>query len=186
MVSKNKRHPKQPISAYAYPQQYAQPIPAYAQPISAYAQPEARPFVGVQALHDKNASVVNLQLDKYGLYAFKASGSAKREQGDVHDETIGELIAAARAFQSLSRQLMSEATKRVNASTKAQAAAKQRAQEKREAAKRPVKRRTREEWERLQKERRTRAKALGLDELAVGLGPVSTDLWEGLVVRPGD
>jgi hypothetical protein len=157
MVSKSKRHPKQPIPAYAYPQfppQFA-PVP---QPYPPLLPPGYSTGVNFSAMHDKNASVVNVVVTSRPFdysqpvrFEFKASGSSKREQGDVHDEEIGELIAAARAFQSLSRQLMSEATKRVNASTKAQAAAKQRAQEKREAAKRPVKRRTRREWEELQK-----------------------------------
>lgn len=152
MVSKNKRHPKQPIPANYYA---PQPVPAFfpAPPIL-----PAAPMVTTQALHDKNASVVNVQVAKRSaeqyypaLYEFKASGSSKREQGDVHDEEIGELIAAARAFQSLSRQLMSEATKRVNASTKAQWAAAERARQKREAAKKPIKRRSKAEWEKMQK-----------------------------------
>jgi Domain of unknown function (DUF1876) len=156
MVSKAKRHAKQPIPASAYYAPYPAPVPVAAPvfPGSAYRGAQ------INVLHDKNASVTNVEFSRHdadqyypAIYEFKASGSSKREQGDVYDETIGELIASARAFQSLSRQLMSEATRRVNESTKAQWEAQRRAQEKREAAKRPVKRRTRKEWEKMQEER---------------------------------
>jgi hypothetical protein len=168
VVSKNKRHP-----IHAYPQQ--PPYPMIQAPAPVFAAPllPAGYATGVNfsAMHDKNASVVNVVITSRPFdysqpvrYEFKASGSSKREQGDVHDEEIGELIAAARAFQSLSRQLMSEATKRVTASTKAQWAAAERARQKREAAKKPVKRRTKAEWEKLEKDRvqrETREKILG-------------------------
>jgi Domain of unknown function (DUF1876) len=176
MVSKNKRHARsqyqlQSAQAFVYPDAYA-PVPIQGPVL------EARPFVGIQVLHDKNASVVNLQLDKYGTYSFRSSGSSKREQGDVHDEVIGELIASARAYQSLARQLMSEATKRVNASTAAQEEARRRAQEKREAAKRPVKRRSKREWEDMQKRRAKEEAAKVAAEVANDLG--------GTVERIGD
>jgi hypothetical protein len=156
MVSKAKRHAKQPIPASAYYAPYppAVPVAAPVFPGSSYRVAQ------INVLHDKNASVANVEFSRHdadqyypAVYEFKTSGSSKREQGDVYDETIGELIASARAFQSLARQLMSEATKRVNASTAAQAEAKRRAEQKREAAKKPIKRRTKREWEEIQKRR---------------------------------
>jgi hypothetical protein len=119
------------------------------------------PYVSIQVLHDRNASVVNAQLAKgTGLeppeYAYKASGSAKREHGDVHDETTAEMLALARALQDLSRQLLRDARKRVRASAEAQAAERERTAAKRMKAACPVPRRTLEEWEEIQ-ERAVRA-----------------------------
>src|ERR1700733_6164918 len=72
--------------------------------------------VNVQVLHDRNASVANVQVVKRTTrhyeppeYEYQGSGSAKREKGDVHDETTGELLALARAFEALSRQLRHDA-----------------------------------------------------------------------------
>jgi uncharacterized protein DUF1876 len=117
----------------------------------------AAPYAAVQVLHDKNASVAHVSLSRSRGretpdYYLKGTGASKRERGDVHDEVTGEMLALSRALTDLARQLQSEAARRVKASTEAQYAAQLRALEKREAAKRPVKRRTKEEWEAMQRE----------------------------------
>lgn len=110
-------------------------------------------FVSVQALQDKNASVAWVSISRNGWdlppdYAFEASGSAKREQGDRYDPVTGELLALARAFKRLARELESEGNKRVRAM--AEQAATDRARVNK--PKQPVVRRTREEWLRMQRD----------------------------------
>lgn len=114
------------------------------------------PSVYASALHDRNASVVSLRLVRatpnFGplLYEYKASGSSKREKGDVHDEMTGELIALARALEDLSRQLLSDAGKRVKASAAAGQKQRERIEEKRAKALLPPRHRTLGEWQALQ------------------------------------
>jgi hypothetical protein len=117
---------------------------------------DASPAVSVQVLGAKNATVAKVTVTKPTRdwsgqeYRFEVRESSKREQGDVSDAETGELLALARAFQRLSRQLFSEANKRVKAGVAAQDAAREEAYRKAREPKQPVKRRTREEWEAIQ------------------------------------
>jgi hypothetical protein len=137
------------------PQYPAQPIPVQ----NYYAPPQvpvpfaAFPTAAVQTLSAKNATVAKVVVSKTTDYTrgpdyqFEAGDSAKREQGDVYDPQTGELLAMGRAFQKLGRAMTSEGNKRVQASVAEQAALRAR----REQPKQPVHRRTREEWEALQR-----------------------------------
>jgi hypothetical protein len=138
--------------------------------------------VNTQVLHDKNASVVNVQLAKRTHnhfdppeYEYKASGSAKRERGDVHDETTGELLALSRAFLDLSRQLEGEARKRVRTAAEAEDARKRRTLKKVLRAAEPQRHRTLEEWQEIQRDRQQAAHALLAQSL--GLGPVAMEFF---------
>lgn len=120
-------------------------------PLSA---PEPRPMSTVTTLLDKNASVAHVQVNKhsneYGAgprYNFKVSGSSKREQGDVYDEDTGEILALAKAFQKLSQEMFSEASRRVEALADEQEKSLVRSAERKLRKEQPVRRRTREEWE---------------------------------------
>jgi hypothetical protein len=112
--------------------------------------------VTISVLGSKNSTVARAVVTKPTKdwsgqeYVFEAAESSKREQGDVFDPVTGELLALARVFQRLSRQLFSEGSKRVKVSTEAQEAALIEAGRKKHAAVTPVKRRTREEWEAMQ------------------------------------
>jgi hypothetical protein len=139
--------------------------------------------VNTQVLHDKNASVVNVQLAKRTHnhfdppeYEYKASGSAKRERGDVHDETTGELLALSRAFLDLSRQLEGEARKRVRTAAEAEDARKRRTLKKVLRAAEPQRHRTLEEWQEIQRDRQ---QAQNLD-----YGPVATEFFGRLPAHP--
>jgi hypothetical protein len=137
------------------------PIPQY---------PPAAPQVIVQALQAKNASVAKVTVvkndwNKLGWepeYKFEVSESAKREQGDVYDPLTGELMSQGRAFQRLGREMVNEANKRVKADVQARAEAEARKNQ----PKRPVHRRTREEWEAIQIQRARREEAYAAREEA--------------------
>ncbi len=125
------------------------PPPQYIDPV---------PVVTLSVLGAKNATVAKAHLSKYRwdgqggemLYEFTAADSSKREQGDQYDAETGELLALARTLQRLSRDLFSEADKRVKAAALEQERLEAERERKAEEAKKPVKRRTREEWEALQ------------------------------------
>lgn len=119
-----------------------------------------RAVTEAHTLQDKNATVAKVSVRKqdwsneHGLsatYAFEATGSAKREQGDRFDPVTGELLALARAYERLSRQVQAEAAKRVNRLTYEQDQADRAKLMKRLTSPKPVHRRTREEWEAMQK-----------------------------------
>ncbi len=146
--------------------------------------------VNTQVLHDKNASVVNVQLAKRTHnhfdppeYEYKASGSAKREPGDVRDDATGELLALSRAFQDLSRQLEREAGKRVRVAAKAQQAHVERVTAKWEKARTPARHRTFEEWQEIQaraaeaQSRLTQAERNRQLAKNLGLSPVATEFF---------
>jgi hypothetical protein len=147
------RKPVEPQPFYAAPP----PVLAYP-PVPQYIDPV--PVVAVHVLGAKNATVAKVTVSKYRYdgqggreeYKFTAAESSKREQGDVFDAETGELLALARAFQRLSRDLASEANKRVKASTEAQEAARKAAEEKRAKTGTPAGR-TKEEWEAMQERR---------------------------------
>jgi uncharacterized protein (DUF3084 family) len=115
--------------------------------------PANGPMLSASALQDKNASVAKVSVTKItdyskgADYAFEATGSAKREQGDVYDPLTGEMLAMSRALQSAARQLQSEANKRVAKAMEDKAAAEKAAAEAKERAKTPPKKRTKAEWE---------------------------------------
>ncbi len=119
----------------------------------------AVPSVSVSVLGSKNATVAKVRLAKPTAdwmvqeYQFEVAESSKREQGDVFDPVTGELLALGRAFQRLSRQLFSEAGKRVRESVAEQERLEAERERKAEAAKKPVKRRTKEEWEAMRAEK---------------------------------
>jgi hypothetical protein len=109
---KHRRPQPQQEFGYAVPlaPQIAYPAPPF---------PAPAPSVTLSVLGSKNATVARAQLTKPTKdwlgqeYQFEAAESAKREQGDVFDPKIGEMLAVARALQRLSRQLFSEANKQV-------------------------------------------------------------------------
>lgn len=119
------------------------------------------PAVQIQVLGSKNATVAKVKLSKtrWGggppevQYEFEVAEAAKREQGDVSDPRTGEVLALARAFQRLSRELFTEGNRRVKASSEAQAQADRAAILRREAVRRPVRRRTKEEWDAMQQQK---------------------------------
>jgi hypothetical protein len=141
--------------------------------------PYPSPCVQVRVLHDRNASVANVSLARRTAaqcdppeYEYKASGAAKREPKDVSDDGIGELLALARAFEDLSRQLQREAGRRVRKSVKAENEKQERRAAKRakraKAAAPPV-HRTLAEWEEIQRGRQQAANAVMAGNL--GLTP---------------
>jgi len=162
---------KKPLPQYAppYTAPYAVPL-AYPQP-PAFKEP---PRASVSVLRDKNATVANVtvsQMTDYSRgpdYTFEASGSTKREQGDRYDPQTGDLMAIGRALRSAGNAMISEANHRVQEIIADQAQERRRAAERRENKGKPVNRRTREEWEALQRRSQAAqnavlAKALGLD-----------------------
>jgi hypothetical protein len=147
-----------PQPGYAVPPVPMAPAPQY---------PPAAPQVIVQALQAKNASVAKVTVQKIDWnkgwepeYKFEVSESAKREQGDVYDPLTGELMSQGRAFQRLGREMITEANKRVKADVQARAEA----EERKNQPKRPVHRRTREEWEAIQRHRARREEEIARDE----------------------
>jgi hypothetical protein len=165
-----KRSPNDPPEQPAF---YAPPPPAfYAAPPPVFHAAPPVPYVSVRVLHDKNASVANVSAVKPGDrlpgYDYKASGSAKREKGDVHDEVTGELLALARAFEDLSRQLRRDAAKRVKASSKAVADERRRVSAKRAKARELPVHRTLAEWEEIQARAQAAQRAVMMAEI---LGP---------------
>ena len=117
-------------------------------------------MAAIQTLSAKNATVARIVVSKTTDwnkgqdYVFEAADSAKREQGDRYDPEAGELLAMGRAFQRLGREMVSQGNKRVQNVLDDQAEQSARAEERREAKTRPVKRRTREQWEEIQRQRR--------------------------------
>jgi hypothetical protein len=135
--------------------------------------------VTISVLGSKNSTVARAVVTKPTKdwsgqeYVFEAAESSKREQGDVFDPVTGELLALARVFQRLSRQLFSEGSKRVKVSTEAQEAALIEAGRKKHAAVTPVKRRggrTVDCCRRKRSPRRSRGRGHG------GILPGSTEL----------
>ena len=142
---------EQPIQAFMAPP----PVAAY--PPVPYA-PKAS--VNVEVLGAKNATVAKVTLSRHAdwtagseVYRFEAAEASKREQGDVSDAEIGELLALGRAFQRLSRDLFREGHKRVRKASEARAAAEEAAEAKARHLPVEVHRRTREEWEAIQQQR---------------------------------
>lgn len=131
--------------------------PPYPQPPMPYA-PKAQ--VNVEVLGAKNATVAKLTLSRHAdwtasseVYRFEAAEASKREQGDVSDAEIGELLALGRAFQRLSRDLFREGHKRVRKASEARAAAEVAARAKRLGPPKVVQHRPLEEWEKIQQQR---------------------------------
>ena len=131
--------------------------PVLAYPPMPYA-PKAN--VHVEVLGAKNATVAKVTLSRHAdwtasseVYRFEAAEASKREQGDVSDSEIGELLALGRAFQRLSRDLFREGHKRVRKASEARAAAEEAAEAKARHLPVEVHRRTREEWEEIQQKR---------------------------------
>jgi hypothetical protein len=153
MTNRNRR--KRPIPQHLYQQPYPAPVP-FAYPM---APPPADGTVvaGVQTLSAKNATVAKVSVrkitdwNKGSDYEFAAADSSKREQGDRYDERAGELMALGRAYIRLGRDLLSAGSKRTQEVLAAQAAELEALEEKRNAPRRPVHRRTREEWEHIQR-----------------------------------
>ena len=138
------------------PQPFWAPPPVLAYP--APPLPSPAPSVTISVLGSKNSTVARAVVTKLTKdwsgqeYVFEAAESSKREQGDVFDPVTGELLALARTFQRLSRQLFSEGSRRVKASTEAQEAARKASEEKRSKTGTPTGR-TKEEWDAIQRER---------------------------------
>lgn len=131
--------------------------PPYPQPPMPFA-PKAQ--VNVEVLGAKNATVAKLTLSRHAdwtatseVYRFEAAEASKREQGDVSDAEIGELLALGRAFQRLSRDLFREGHKRVRKATEARAAAEEAARVKKMMPPKVVQHRPLEEWEKIQQQR---------------------------------
>lgn len=138
----------------AYPVMQAPMLPV------AYPERDAQPFVYIQTLQSKNASVANVSVSKPPLtwdqppaWQFKSDGSAKREQGDRFDKETGEMLSVGRALVDAGEQMVREAARRVQASVEQQAAEREKAAERREHKARPVRHRTLKEWEALQARR---------------------------------
>jgi hypothetical protein len=144
------------------------PYPFYQPPypqVPAFKEP---PRASVSVLRDKNATVANVsvsQMTDYNKghdYLFEASGSTKREQGDRYDPQTGDLMAIGRALRNAGNDMITEANKRVSQIVADQAEERRRAAERRENKTKPVQRRTREEWERVQRIRRNQQLARNL------------------------
>lgn len=143
---------KRPIPPQAY--YYAPPQPVYP---AAPPPADGTVVAGVQTLSAKNATVARVSVrkitdwNKGPDYEFAAADSSKREQGDRYDERAGELLALGRAYARLGRELVSAGNKRTQEVLRAQAAELAAVEEKRNAPKQPVHRRTREEWVEMQR-----------------------------------
>jgi hypothetical protein len=147
--------------------------PVYAQPV--YAQPSyspRSPSVYADVLSSKNATVARVRVVKVPKdfaapldYEFEVSDSSKREQGDRYDEQAGELLALGRAFQRLGRELLSAGSKRTREVLAEQQAEREALEAKRSTPRQPVHRRTREEWETVQKAARRQEKKARYAEL---------------------
>jgi len=62
----------------------------------------------VETLIDRNAAVARVQFENY-----VATGSSKREPGDVYDAGLGEQFAIARAFIALGEMMEDDAQQEV-------------------------------------------------------------------------
>ena len=151
-----RRRRRRPIAPpYTPPQPFPFAYPAVPQP-PAFKEP---PRASVQVLRDKNATVANVtvsQMTDYTRgpdYTFETSGSTKREQGDRYDPQTGDLMAIGRALRNAGNQMITEANRRVREITEDQAEERRRAAERRENKSKPPKRRTRAEWEAMQRRR---------------------------------
>jgi hypothetical protein len=75
--------------------------------------------LSVSGLVDRNASVVQVIYTHYdednGAYFTQATGSSKREQGDIFDAELGYELALSRALQNLSRKIKSKADDKIAA-----------------------------------------------------------------------
>ena len=108
MSKKDKPAVPQPVAAWPQPQP-----PVYAPPTIGYAPPA--PYQGASAaiMQDRNATVAKVSVNQNSSYnfgsapdfAFTATGSSKREQGDRFNARTGELLALSRAYLNLSRKL---------------------------------------------------------------------------------
>lgn len=76
--------------------------------------------VTVTALTDRNAAVASTELIKPDLdLVATATGSSKRENGDVYDLRIGTELAVGRALVNLGRQLIHNANEEVRKASEA-------------------------------------------------------------------
>jgi hypothetical protein len=147
-----RRRKRRPI-APAYPQPFAYPVPQAPAP-AAFREP---PRASVQVLRDKNATVANVtvsQVTDYTKgpdYTFETSGSTKREQGDRYDPQTGDLMAIGRALRNAGNEMIREANKRVQDLVAEQAEVRRRSAERRENKGKPVNRRTKAQWETIQR-----------------------------------
>lgn len=82
------------------------------QPEQAPADPEL--IVWTRAVIDRNVTAVSCTAF-LGARRFRATGSAKREKGDVFDPAIGYTIAVGRALAELSRLLTADGEAQVQA-----------------------------------------------------------------------
>ncbi len=72
----------------------------------------------IMILVDRNATVAHVQLEMAGFPVAEATGSAKRDKGDVHNENIAIDLAVGRALKNLVRQMVSRGTEAVKQATK--------------------------------------------------------------------
>lgn len=152
------------------------------------------PRAHVEVLQAKNASVAKVTVQRttdYSKgpdYVFEAAESTKREQGDRYDQMTGELLAVGRALQRAGRDMVHAGNRRVQDLVAEQEESRRRSAERAEAKVRPVKRRTREEWEAMQRNQRHEHKAqvfrevYGAEKLAQGLGLVVEGELGGSVI----
>lgn len=140
--------PPQPqVYPFAYPSAPVPQVPAFKEP----------PRASVQVLRDKNATVANVtvsQVTDYTKgpdYTFETSGSTKREQGDRYDPQTGDLLAIGRAMRNAGNEMIREANKRVADLVTEQQEVRDRAAQRRANKAKPVKRRTKAEWDTLQR-----------------------------------
>lgn len=138
--------PGEMAAAQGYPQNFvAPPVPAYPpRPVGIPPAPALtyRTLTAhVMVTGDAAIAKVSYQVPPEDPYAasrvFEGSGTSKRERGDQHDPVTGEILAAARAFSELAARLSREARTRVHAQDS------ERLQRSR--------RRTKEEWEEIQR-----------------------------------
>lgn len=68
----------------------------------------------VVVISDKNATAAHVEIeDALGVPIQDATGSSKREQYDVYNESVAVDLAVGRAFQKLGRQMVSRGHKAV-------------------------------------------------------------------------
>jgi len=81
----------------------------YLEPEEKYKMSHVLMSVDVTALVSRNATVASVELldscDLVPVVITTATGSAKRQPGDVHDESIAVDLAIGRALESLGRKL---------------------------------------------------------------------------------
>ena len=152
--------------------------------------PRQGPSVFVEVLSDKNATAATARIVRHTGkfydpvdYECEASGSSKREQGDRHEPTVGEMIAVARALRALSDRMLQGAMREVRANAIAgireQAQQRERARRRERAGSAPH--RTREEWEAL-KERAANAQQEVADYYADSAQQEKNDPYPELTV----